>query len=469
LISAMLLYDACHSIDSSPILENIWFPNLADARKGHPGAIAMTLHSTALERERPVPTGNAAKELLPDTYNKDSASGAAHTPSAIKKFNLSKVLMAGAALAVLAGAAWYGWDYWTVGQYLVSTDDAYVKADNTTIAPKVSGYLREVLVGDNELVAAGQVLARIDERDFRVALDQAKSDVAAADAAIASKKAQLEVQQAVIDAAKATIDVDKATITFASQEDKRYTDLAATGYGSVQNAQQAQSRNAGAQATIQRDTANLASALKQVDLLKAETAQATAALARAAAAQSQAELNLGYTTIIAPINGIVGNRTLRIGQFVQAGTQLMSVVPVTGAYVVANFKETQLTDVREGQAVDIAVDMFPGQIVHGHVDSIAPASGQEFALLPPDNATGNFTKVVQRIPVKIALNRDNSSLIELRPGMSVIPTIETKSQAHDRQAVAASKVSNPFSGGSCHVKSRPFSLDIRASDLWRRI
>jgi membrane fusion protein (multidrug efflux system) len=429
----------------------------------------MTLHSTALEAERPMPAGDTIKDLLPDTHDKGGASQGAPAPAVTRKFNFRKMLMAGAAVAVLAGAAWYGWNYWTVGQYLVSTDDAYVKADNTTVAPKISGYLREVLVGDNEPVKTGQVLARIDERDFKVALDQAKSDVAAANAAIASKQAQLAVQQAVIDAARATIDVDKATVTFAAQENKRYTDLATTGYGSVQNAQQAQSRNAGAQAAIQRDTANLASALKQVDLLKAEIVQANAALARAEALQNQAELNLSYTTIVAPIDGVVGNRTLRVGQYVQAGTQLMSVVPVAGAYVVANFKETQLTDVREGQAVDIAVDTFPGQVVHGHVDSIAPASGQEFALLPPDNATGNFTKVVQRIPVKIALQRDNDSPVELRPGMSVIPTIETKSQARTREAAAASKVSNTFSGGSCHVKSHPLSLDIRASDLAGRI
>jgi membrane fusion protein (multidrug efflux system) len=228
----------------------------------------------------------------------------------------------------------------------------------------------------------------------------------------------------VIDAAQATIDVDTATRTFANQENKRYTDLAATGYGSVQNAQQAQARNASAEAAILRDTANLASAKKQVELLKAEIAQAVAAAARASALQRQAELNLGYTTITAPIDGVIGNRTLRTGQFVQAGTQLMSLVPASGAYVVANFKETQLTHVGKGQAVDIEVDMFPGQVVHGHVDSLAPASGQEFALLPPDNATGNFTKVVQRIPVKIRL--DGHSEIELRPGMSVIPTIETR-------------------------------------------
>jgi membrane fusion protein, multidrug efflux system len=419
----------------------------------------MTQHSTTFEIECPVPVAEAAGDLLPRTA----------APAPVKKFNFRKLLMAGAAVAVLAGAGWYGWNYWTVGRYLVSTDDAYVKADNTTVAPKVSGYLHEVLVGDNERVRAGQVLARIDQRDFNVALDQARADVAAAHAAIASKQAQLGVQQAVIDAARATVDVDKSTVTFAAQENKRYTDLAATGFGSVQNAQQAQSRNAGAQAAIARDTANLASAVKQVDLLKAEIVQANAALARAEAAQSQAELNLDYTSIVAPIDGVVGNRSLRTGQFVQAGTQLMSVVPVSGAYVVANFKETQLTDVRAGQAVDIAVDMFPGQVVHGRVDSIAPASGQEFALLPPDNATGNFTKVVQRIPVKIALNADNSPLVELRPGMSVIPTIETKSQARDRQAVAAAAVSNKISGASCHVKPHPVSLDIRASDLSRQI
>src|ERR1700732_4819396 len=397
----------------------------------------MTQHSTAFEIERPVPAADALTDLPPVT----------RALATVKKFNFRKLLMAGAAVAVLAGAAWYGFDYWTVGRYLVSTDDAYVKADNTTVAPKVSGYLHEVLVGDNEHVRAGQVLARIDQRDFNVALDQARADVAAAHAAILSKQAQLGVQQAVIDAARATVDVDKATVTFAAQENKRYTDLASTGYGSVQNAQQAQSRIAGAQAAVQRDTANLASALKQVDLLKAEIAQATASLARAIAAQNQAELNLGYTTIVAPIDGVVGNRTLRVGQYVQAGTQLMSVVPVAGAYVVANFKETQLTDVREGQSVDIAVDMFPGQIVHGHVDSIAPASGQEFALLPPDNATGNFTKVVQRIPVKIALDLDGHPAVELRPGMSVIPTVETKSQARIRQAAAALRTSSRVSGG----------------------
>jgi len=378
----------------------------------------MTHHSTAFEAEQALPA-ETAQELvrLPPS---EAAQPAAKS---IRSGGFRRLLLAGAAVAALAGASWYGWDYWTVGRFLVSTDDAYVKADNTTVAPKVSGYLHEVLVGDNERVRAGQVLARIDDRDFKVAVDQAKANVAAAEAAIESKRAQLDVQQAVIDAARATLDVDTASATFTRQENKRYTDLAATGYGSLQNAQAAQSRDAGALAAIERDKANLASALKQVELLKAQIAQTVADASHANAVLRQAELNLSYTTIIAPIDGVVGNRTLRAGQYVQAGTQLMSLVPASGAYVIANFKETQLTNVQAGQPVDIDVDMFPGKPVHGHVDSLAPASGQEFALLPPDNATGNFTKVVQRIPVKIALE---DSSIELRPGMSVIPTIQTQ-------------------------------------------
>jgi membrane fusion protein, multidrug efflux system len=383
----------------------------------------MSPHSPSFKAVAELPA-EAVRELLPQ-LNPPAPVVPTQSAQPSYKANIRRLLMAGSAVALLAASAWYGWDYWTVGRFLVSTDDAYVKADNTTIAPKVSGYLVDVLVGDNERVKAGQVLARIDDRDFKVALDQATADVAAAQATVASKQAQLEVQQATIEAAKATIDVDNAAKTFASQENKRYTDLAATGFGSLQNAQNAQSRDAGADAAIQRDTANLISARKQLDLLKAEIAQAVAASARTKALQRQAELNLSYTTITAPLDGVVGNRTLRTGQFVQAGTQLMSLVPASGAYIIANFKETQLTNVHEGQKVDIDVDMFPGRTVHGHVDSLAPASGQEFALLPPDNATGNFTKVVQRIPVKIAL--EAGAPIELRPGMSVIPTVETRS------------------------------------------
>ncbi|MFK0161164.1 HlyD family secretion protein [Rhizobium sp. NPDC090279] len=333
------------------------------------------------------------------------------------------------AIVIIAAAGYYGHDYWQNGRFQVSTDDAYVQADNSSIAPKISGYLAEVLVKDNETVKAGQPLARIDDRDFRAALDQARADVAAAQATIEADQASLDIQQSTIAAARATLDVDKANETFAEQNNKRYASLASNGYAAVQTAQQAASQIAAAQASIVRDTATLEGAVKQVSLLKAQISQATAALQKNQAVQHQAELNLSYATIVAPVDGTVGNRTLRIGQYVQAGTQLMSLVPTDQAYVVANYKETQLTDVHPGQPVDIEVDMFPGKVFHGRVDSLAPASGQEFALLPPDNATGNFTKVVQRIPVRIALDPQTMNGGELRPGMSVEPSINTKADA----------------------------------------
>ncbi|WP_368516951.1 HlyD family secretion protein [Rhizobium sp.] len=353
--------------------------------------------------------------------------------AAAKRSKTPRRLMYGVgAIAIIAAVGYYGHDYWQNGRFEVSTDDAYVQADNSSIAPKISGYLAEVLVKDNEIVKAGQPLARIDDRDFRAALDQARADVAAALATIEAEQASLDIQQSTIAAARATLDVDKANETFAEQNNKRYASLASNGYAAVQTAQQAASQIAAAQASIVRDTATLEGAVKQVALLKAQIAQATADLQKSQAVQHQAELNLSYTTIKAPVDGTVGNRTLRIGQYVQAGTQLMSLVPTDQAYVVANYKETQLTNVHAGQPVDIEVDMFPGKVFHGHVDSLAPASGQEFALLPPDNATGNFTKVVQRIPVRIALDPQTMNSGELRPGMSVEPSINTKTDAAQR-------------------------------------
>ncbi|OWV83470.1 HlyD family secretion protein [Rhizobium sp. R693] len=377
------------------------------------------------------PSAETVAEAAPETLEAgkplqaEAPRAAANTLQTRKRPGRS-LLLGAAAIAIVVAGAYYGNDYWTVGRFHVSTDDAYVKADNSTIAPKVSGYIARVLVNDNEAVKAGQPLAHIDDRDFQAALDQAKADVAAAAATLSAKQAALEIQQSTIAAARATVEVDKANETFAEQNNKRYSSLANNGYAPVQTAQQAASQIAAAQATIVRDSAALEAAVKQVDLLNAELAQAKAALGRSQAVERQAELNLSYATIVAPVDGSVGNRTLRVGQYVQAGTQLMSVVPTSAAYVIANYKETQLTDVHAGQPVDIEVDTFPGRTYHGHVDSIAPASGQEFALLPPDNATGNFTKVVQRIPVKIVLDGNGAAAGDLRPGMSVQPSINTK-------------------------------------------
>lgn len=390
----------------------------------------MSQHQTVFTVEKPLPAAEAVAGMrLPAEPVPPAPVASIEMSQPARKRRLRPLLLATAAIAALAGAADLGWRYWTTGRFQVSTDDAYVKADSTTIAPKVSGYIATVLVRDNEAVRTGQVLARIDDRDFRVSLAQAGAQVEAAEANIASKQAALAAQRSAIDAAKATIDVARAEETFAEQDNQRYAQLAKTGYGSVQTAQQAASRIATARAAVTRDTAALASAVRQLDVIKAELSQAQAALDSAKAARDQAALNLSYTALVAPVDGVVGNRTLRVGQYVQAGTQLMAVVPTQAAYIVANYKETQLTHVQAGQRVTVEVDTFPGRLFQGHVDSLSPASGQEFALLPPDNATGNFTKVVQRIPVKIVLDQTGALPVVLRPGMSVYPTIDTRSAA----------------------------------------
>ncbi|MDX8470274.1 HlyD family secretion protein [Mesorhizobium sp. VK23B] len=377
-------------------------------------------------KEDAIPVADIADNPLLDPGESPVAWNA---PEPRAKPSWRKLLLASAALLALGAGAYYGHDYWTVGRFHVSTDDAYVKADTSAVAPKITGYIQDVLVTDNQAVKAGQPLARIDDRDLRADLAQAEAGVAAAKATIEAKQAALDIQDSTIEAARATVEADIANETFAGQNNKRYASLANSGFAPLQTAQQATAQIAAAQANVLRDKAGLDAATKQVALLKAELGQAEAALAHALAVQHQAELNLSYATIVAPVDGTIGNRTLRVGQYVQAGTQLMSVVPSAKTYVIANFKETQLTNVHPGQPVEIEVDMFPGRSFHGHVDSLAPASGQEFALLPPDNATGNFTKIVQRIPVRIALDGDSLTDGVLRPGMSVVPAIDTAAQS----------------------------------------
>jgi membrane fusion protein (multidrug efflux system) len=347
----------------------------------------------------------------------------------ISKRNLRRFLLASVAAVVVAGAGFYGAYWWKTGRYLESTDDAYVQADYTTIAPKVSGYIAEVHVEDNQPVKAGQVLARIDDRDFKTALAQAKADVASAKADVDNIEAQLEEQQSVISQAQAAILSDQAGVTFAQQDYTRYHSLTAQKVTSVQDEQRAQTALQQQNANLQRDRAALTAAKQRVDVLTTAKVKAETQVARLQAVESQAELNLSYTTIVAPIDGTVGARSLRVGQYVQAGTQLMAVVPLQSVYVVGNFKETQLAHVKAGQEVEVTVDGLPGVTVKGKVDSLSPASGLEFALLPPDNATGNFTKIVQRIPVKIALEVDGELVGRLRPGMSAEPVIDTRPAA----------------------------------------
>jgi membrane fusion protein, multidrug efflux system len=354
-------------------------------------------------------------------FETSTKSGLKPSRQAVKRAALALALALGA-----AGAADFGHYYLTTGRYLETTDDAYVKADSTIIAPKVSGHIAKVLVGDNQPVKAGQLLAQIDERDFSAALNQARAEVAAAEAAVKNLNAQIELQEPLIQQQAAEVDAAEANLKFAQEERTRYDALMKSGSGTVQRAQQTDAALRAQLAQLQQGKSGLIAASKKIEVLGTERAKAIAQLDRARAVEQQAELNLSYTKITAPVDGTVGARTLRVGQFVQAGTQLMAVVPLDRVYVVANFKETQLTHVRNGQPVVLKVDGFHDTRLKGHVDSVSPASGLEFALLPPDNATGNFTKIVQRVPVKIVLDDHRLSGL-LRPGMSAEPTIDTKS------------------------------------------
>jgi membrane fusion protein (multidrug efflux system) len=347
----------------------------------------------------------------------------------ISKKLVSRVATGAILVALLAAGAVAGANYWTHGRFIETTDDAYVQADSTIVAPKVSGYIRDLLVTDNQKVRTGQTLAHIDERDFSTALDDAKASVAAAAASVANLDAQLAAQGALIREADAGVAAASASLGLSQRNDTRRNQMAQVGYGSVEQADDASTDAKEKAAALERLRAAAVEARQQVGILTAQRQMAQAQLARATAAEHQAELNLSYTDLIAPIDGTVGARSLRVGQYVQAGTQLMALVPLQQVYVVANFKETQLTHVRAGQPARIKVDTFPAHDIQGRVDSLAPASGLEFSLLPPDNATGNFIKIVQRIPVKIVFPANGALAGRLRPGMSVGVSIDTKGEA----------------------------------------
>ena len=370
-----------------------------------------------------------------------------HTKTSHPRSSRQMIKRVGLALALtlgVVGTAGFGYGYFTTGRYLESTDDAYVKADSTVISPKVPGYIAEVMVGDNRPVKVGQLLARIDDRDFKTALDQARADVAASEAAVRNLDAQIALQQPVIEQETADVAAAEATLKFAQEEQVRYDGLMKTGSGTIQRAQQTDAALREKIAQLQHGKSGLLAAERKVDVLTTERAKAVAQLDRARAVEQQMALNLSYTTIAAPVDGTIGARSLRVGQFVQAGTQLMAVVPLDAVYVVANFKETQLTHVRNGQPVEIRIDSFHGTKLRGHVDSLSPTSGLEFALLPPDNATGNFTKIVQRVPVKIVLDDRGLSGL-LRPGMSAEPTVDTKATVlaeRDQQSTATRLAAN---------------------------
>jgi membrane fusion protein (multidrug efflux system) len=304
-----------------------------------------------------------------------------------------------------------------------TTNDAYVTADFTVVSPRVAGQVTVLSVDDNQVVHQGQLLAQIDDRDYKAAVASAEANVASAKAAIDNASANIVQQQSVIEQANAALTAARANYTFARADYNRYTDLASRGAGSVQNAQQAQSRIDTAQADVSRNEATVKAARQQVAVLQSDRERAQASLGQALATLDTAHLNLSWTRIVAPVDGMVGQRSVRLGAYVTAGTPLLAVVPLQQAFVIANFQETQLTTVRDGEVADIHVDTLPDVVLHGTVDSLAPATGVTFAAIAPDNATGNFTKIVQRIPVKIVLRPGQPALRRLRVGMSVEATI----------------------------------------------
>jgi membrane fusion protein, multidrug efflux system len=377
-------------------------------------------------------TAPASRTALDDQSRGEATPSAKTGPVSGMRLGARHGLWAIGVLLCVGVGIW-GVRYWTFGRFIESTDDAYVKADSTTVSPKVSGYIAQVLVEDNEPVRAGQVLARIDDRDLQTALHEANANVAAAAAVVANLTAQLTVQDYAIREAQADLEMAQTAAGLAQRNDARRREMAKVGFGSNEQSDEATTDFQHKTASIARAQAALASAGQQVEVLQTQRQLAEAQRLRALANQTQAELNLSYATVRAAINGTVGARTLRVGQFVQAGTQLMEIVPLRNVYVVANFKETQLTRMRPGQPVRLSVDAFAGEALRGHVDSLAPASGLEFALLPPDNATGNFTKIVQRVPIKVVLDDPRKLAGRLRPGMSVDVAVDTR---HEQPSAA---------------------------------
>jgi membrane fusion protein (multidrug efflux system) len=363
---------------------------------------------------------------LPVKIGTDAPTGQARPRS----LRAVKLALLGAVLLVAVGAAGtFGYRWWTVGRFIEATDDAYVGAHNTTLAAKVAGYVSTIAVEDNSRVRAGDVIATIDDGDFRLAVDAARDKVATQQATVDRIGQQVIAQRASVDQAKAQLTSAQAAATRTRLELDRQQSLAQRDFASRQTLEQAQSNRDQAVAGVQSGQAAVDAAAANVDVLKAQQQEAVRALDELRTALAKAERDFSFTVIRAPVDGVIGNRAVQTGDFVQTGQRLASLVPLDEVYVDANFKETQLAHLRPGQKVAITVDALPDQAIEGTVTSLAPASGAVFSLLPPDNATGNFTKIVQRLPVRVGVPANVAASGVLRPGMSVVVSVNTKAGA----------------------------------------
>jgi membrane fusion protein, multidrug efflux system len=366
--------------------------------------------------------------------NVATAAERADSPALVEPVPRSRkklFLRMAAGVAVVAGVV-YGTHWWTTGRFIEDTDDAYVGGDVTVIGPKVPGYIDKVAVTDNQFVHAGDLLVKIDDRDYRAALAKADGAVAAEEALLANLDANENLQQAVIRQAQASVAAADAETQRSRDDQTRYRDLSSRAAVSIESAQRADATYKTARADSDKAQAALLAAQRQIAVIESQKQQARAALQQAKAEQDIARLNENYTELRAPVDGVVGNRRARAGAYASAGSQLLSVVPAHGLWVDANFKEDQLARMSAGQPVEIRADVLPGRVFHGHLASLAPATGAQFSVLPPENATGNFTKVVQRVPVRVVLDKADDSLGVLRPGLSVVANVDTRSQAATR-------------------------------------
>src|ERR1700677_603954 len=408
--------------DSSPSrLQVVSTPELAPAATEPVGQI-----EPAVAKE-PAPKGS------PPPLSDEAAP-----PVAKKRRRLSRrTIVLGAVVAIAVGVAgWFGYDWLTVGRFTVSTDDAYVQAYNTTLAAKVSGYLASVPVTDNTYVHTGDVIATLDDGDYRLAVDSAREKVATQDATVARMAHQITAQEAAVEQARTQLVSAQASATRTELELNRQNLLVARDASSRQLLEQAQANRDQAVAGVQGARAAIDSAAANVDVLKGQRQEAISTLNELKNALAKAETDLSFTVIHAPLDGVIGNRAVQTGDYVQTGQRLASLVPLDEVYVTANFKETQVAHLRASQTVSIAVGVLPEHSIQGTVESFSPASGSVFSLLPPDNATGNFTKIVQRLPVRIQVPREVAREGLLRPGMSVVVSVNTKANAFAENAAA---------------------------------
>jgi membrane fusion protein (multidrug efflux system) len=359
---------------------------------------------------------------------KPAAASAAAKPQAPKSGKRKIVLMGVGAVLALAAAA-YGVNYVLVGRFMVGTDDAYVRANNTTLGARVSGHIVAVLPGDNVAVHAGDVIFRIDDGDYRIAVNAARTKIATQQATIDRIGRQVTAQQSAVEQAKAQLASAEAQSNRAQLDFDRQQSLSTKGFASRATFEVSQAGRDQGTAGVQAAQAAYDAARDNVEVTKAQQNEARALLAELQTSLAKAERDLDFTSVRAPVDGVFSNRLVNTGDFIQAGQRLGNVVPLDGVYIDANFKETQLRRLRPGQPVSISLDADSSREIQGTVESLAPAAGQVFTLLPPDNATGNFTKVVQRVPVRVRVPAEIAKENLLRAGMSVYVRINTKPAA----------------------------------------